>query len=193
MGPNSSNILPYADSTWSLLPYNRRYVFWHLFLLDTVGFILLVEKEWCSFGHKFNDRIGHISDKKSERSPVFIQWLVRSIFTFSKFYNRFQVQTLFLGLCLAITLSISPQFWIQWRFINCICGLCLFLSIWDVFIEFWEGASSIRRSTTFLTVRNTAAKTHPERLFWISFSILICRKQLGSGVGFTKNATNGVF
>ncbi len=51
------------------------------------GFALLVEKEWCSFGHKFAERLGHYqvdgtsrhtnnpvsSDK--ERSPVFFQFL----------------------------------------------------------------------------------------------------------------------
>lgn len=42
------------------------------------GFIVLVEKEWCSFGHKFTDRIGvgiDASLSPSERSPVMIQWL----------------------------------------------------------------------------------------------------------------------
>ena len=38
---------------------------------------MLVEKEWISFGHKFNHRIGHGEDKHSdaERSPVFLQFI----------------------------------------------------------------------------------------------------------------------
>ena len=57
-----------------------------------VGFIVLVEKEWCSFGHKFAhvcppaacrplqlsfQRIGHGEDKHGdeERSPIFVQFL----------------------------------------------------------------------------------------------------------------------
>lgn len=41
------------------------------------GFAVLIEKEWCSFGHKFFDRCGHTIDdpKSEERSPVFLQWI----------------------------------------------------------------------------------------------------------------------
>lgn len=42
------------------------------------GFAALVEKEWCSFGHKFADRIGvgkDITDQPNERSPVMLQFL----------------------------------------------------------------------------------------------------------------------
>lgn len=42
------------------------------------GFACLVEKEWCSFGHKFADRIGigkDITEHPNERSPVMLQFL----------------------------------------------------------------------------------------------------------------------
>ncbi|ETP42310.1 hypothetical protein F442_10771 [Phytophthora nicotianae P10297] len=42
------------------------------------GFASLVEKEWCSFGHKFADRIGvgkDIMDQPNERSPVMLLFL----------------------------------------------------------------------------------------------------------------------
>ncbi|KAJ1354474.1 Carrier protein, mitochondrial [Parelaphostrongylus tenuis] len=41
------------------------------------GFAVLIEKEWCSFGHKFAHRMGHGEDKASdgERSPVFVQFI----------------------------------------------------------------------------------------------------------------------
>uniref|UniRef100_A0A7S2H4Y3 Myotubularin phosphatase domain-containing protein n=1 Tax=Octactis speculum TaxID=3111310 RepID=A0A7S2H4Y3_9STRA len=41
------------------------------------GFGVLVEKEWLSFGHKFQDRVAHGSDDhdSQERSPIMIQWL----------------------------------------------------------------------------------------------------------------------
>mmetsp|Transcript_5078 Transcript_5078/g.9564 ORF Transcript_5078/g.9564 Transcript_5078/m.9564 type:complete len:770 (-) Transcript_5078:69-2378(-) len=43
------------------------------------GFAVLVEKEWCSFGHKFRDRIGNesvaLGAQSEERSPVFILWV----------------------------------------------------------------------------------------------------------------------
>lgn len=41
------------------------------------GFIVLIEKEWISFGHKFADRLGWTQDgwKDEERSPIFFQFL----------------------------------------------------------------------------------------------------------------------
>ncbi|XP_048884933.1 myotubularin-like isoform X2 [Brienomyrus brachyistius] len=41
------------------------------------GFLVLVEKEWLSFGHKFASRIGH-GDKNhadADRSPIFVQFI----------------------------------------------------------------------------------------------------------------------
>eukprot|EP00753_Platysulcus_tardus_P018440 PLAT6864.2.p1 GENE.PLAT6864.2~~PLAT6864.2.p1 ORF type:complete len:1056 (+),score=499.15 PLAT6864.2:41-3169(+) len=44
-----------------------------------VGFEVLVEKEWLSFGHKFARRCGHGPERSknddSQRSPIFVQWL----------------------------------------------------------------------------------------------------------------------
>ncbi|KAN0021669.1 hypothetical protein ACTFIU_003813 [Dictyostelium citrinum] len=43
-----------------------------------IGFQVLIEKEWCSFGHKFESRIGHAgkNEKKSEElSPIFLQFI----------------------------------------------------------------------------------------------------------------------
>ncbi|CAF4857571.1 unnamed protein product, partial [Rotaria socialis] len=39
------------------------------------GYMILIEKEWISFGHKFFLRIGHGDKSDSERSPVFLQFL----------------------------------------------------------------------------------------------------------------------
>ncbi|CAJ0567643.1 unnamed protein product, partial [Mesorhabditis spiculigera] len=41
------------------------------------GFAILIEKEWCSFGFKFAQRIGHGENKASddERSPIFVQFI----------------------------------------------------------------------------------------------------------------------
>jgi hypothetical protein len=41
------------------------------------GFAILIEKEWLSHGHKFEERIGHRGrgEKEKERSPIFFQWL----------------------------------------------------------------------------------------------------------------------
>ena len=43
------------------------------------GFGVLIEKEWCSFGYKFEDRLAHRdtnSENSTERSPVFLQVLL---------------------------------------------------------------------------------------------------------------------
>lgn len=41
------------------------------------GFEVLIEKEWLSFGHKFQQRIGHgdINHSDADRSPVFLQFI----------------------------------------------------------------------------------------------------------------------
>ncbi|CAG9797932.1 unnamed protein product [Chironomus riparius] len=41
------------------------------------GFEVLIEKEWLSFGHKFQQRYGHgdINHSDADRSPVFIQFI----------------------------------------------------------------------------------------------------------------------
>lgn len=41
-----------------------------------MGFGILIEKEWCMFGHKFAQRCNHQPGiRKNESSPVFLQWL----------------------------------------------------------------------------------------------------------------------
>jgi hypothetical protein len=54
----------------------------------------LIEKDWCSFGHKFHDRIGHGNRniESDERSPVFIQWLDVLHQLLLQFPNQFQYQ-----------------------------------------------------------------------------------------------------
>ncbi|KAM9604339.1 phosphatidylinositol-3,5-bisphosphate 3-phosphatase MTMR6 isoform 2-T2 [Trichechus inunguis] len=39
------------------------------------GFMVLIEKDWISFGHKFSERCGHLDGDPKEISPVFIQFL----------------------------------------------------------------------------------------------------------------------
>lgn len=41
------------------------------------GFEILIEKEWLSFGHKFQQRVGHGDDHHSDadRSPIFLQFI----------------------------------------------------------------------------------------------------------------------
>ena len=40
------------------------------------GFALLIEKEWCAYGHKFRDRCGHVqAEHDSDESPIFVLWV----------------------------------------------------------------------------------------------------------------------
>uniref|UniRef100_H3B7V1 Myotubularin related protein 6 n=1 Tax=Latimeria chalumnae TaxID=7897 RepID=H3B7V1_LATCH len=39
------------------------------------GFMVLIEKDWISFGHKFSDRCGQVDGDPKEISPVFTQFL----------------------------------------------------------------------------------------------------------------------
>lgn len=41
------------------------------------GFMVLVQKDWLSYGHKFRTRVGQASDKHSDdqRAPIFVQFL----------------------------------------------------------------------------------------------------------------------
>lgn len=57
------------------------------------GFEVIIEKEWISFGHKFNHRSGHFSSDShlpDERSPVFIQFLDWVHQILSQFPTAFQ-------------------------------------------------------------------------------------------------------
>jgi len=42
------------------------------------GFQILIEKDWVSYGHMFEKRMGHFKGDKQDtdqRSPIFIQWI----------------------------------------------------------------------------------------------------------------------
>ncbi len=39
------------------------------------GFQALIEKDWLAFGHKFQDRCGHVISDPNEISPIFSQFL----------------------------------------------------------------------------------------------------------------------
>jgi len=62
------------------------------------GFEVLVEKEWCSFGHKFSHRIGQGDEKHSneERSPVFLQFIDCAWQITRQFPTAFEFNTFFL-------------------------------------------------------------------------------------------------
>lgn len=55
------------------------------------GFIILIEKEWISFGHPFKKRCGYLSkDDSFDSSPVFIQFLDCVWQTLNQFPSHFE-------------------------------------------------------------------------------------------------------
>jgi len=59
------------------------------------GLIVLVEKDWLSFGFKFMDRSG-MCNKPNEKSPVFVQWLDCLHQVLSQFPTEFEYTEKFL-------------------------------------------------------------------------------------------------
>ncbi|CAG9817959.1 unnamed protein product [Phaedon cochleariae] len=62
------------------------------------GFEVLIEKEWSSFGHKFQQRIGHGDDHHSDadRSPIFLQFIDCVWQITQQFPNAFEFNDYFL-------------------------------------------------------------------------------------------------
>ncbi|XP_011189334.2 myotubularin-related protein 2 [Zeugodacus cucurbitae] len=62
------------------------------------GFEVLIEKEWLSFGHKFQQRIGHGDNRHSDadRSPVFLQFIDCVWQVSQQFPNAFEFNEHFL-------------------------------------------------------------------------------------------------
>lgn len=68
------------------------------------GFAVLVEKEWCSFGHKFAQRIGHGQEKPddAERSPIFVQFIDCVWQLYNQFTASFEFNVRFLKVCILV-------------------------------------------------------------------------------------------
>lgn len=80
MEQDERNVLVHCTDGW-----DRTAQLWTLvqLMLDPFyrtikGLHMLIEKDWISFGHMFEKRMGHFKNEKQdpdERSPIFIQWL----------------------------------------------------------------------------------------------------------------------
>ena len=62
------------------------------------GFQALIEKEFCSFGHKFQDRVGHHCGSKHavEQCPVFVQFIDSVWQLLNQFRTAFQFNSSYL-------------------------------------------------------------------------------------------------
>merc|ERR1719510_2812549 len=54
------------------------------------GFLCLIQKEWCSFGHRFQTRLALGEPPSDEYSPVFIHWLECAYQLFQQFPRAFE-------------------------------------------------------------------------------------------------------
>lgn len=61
-----------------------------------MGFSILIEKEWISFGHRFLDRVGHQNPNKDNISPVFAQFIDCVYQLLFQFPAAFEFNELFL-------------------------------------------------------------------------------------------------
>lgn len=60
------------------------------------GFEVLIEKDWISFGHKFQDRCDHLKKTSQEMSPIFVQFIDCVYHLWQQFPNEFEFNEKFL-------------------------------------------------------------------------------------------------
>jgi myotubularin-related protein 1/2 len=65
------------------------------FYRTTKGFQILIEKEFCAFGHKFGHRMGN-AEHPDERSPIFLQFLDCTWQILQQFPNSFEFSSKYL-------------------------------------------------------------------------------------------------
>eukprot|EP01132_Coremiostelium_polycephalum_P001248 gene1248-1574_t len=91
---HSTSVLIHCSDGWDRTSQNSSLA---MILLDPFyrtlkGFIILIEKEWLSFGHKLAQRCGHGDPKYNDeqRSPVFIQFIECIYHITQQFPNSFE-------------------------------------------------------------------------------------------------------
>ena len=107
----------------------------------TNGFMVLIEKEWVSFGHQFARRFGHGEDRlnfsDSQRSPVFIQWLECVWHALTKYPDLFEFDESLLEVSSPLLpLVCSRPFlisFILFHFPEVYSSSCHFMPVWNVF------------------------------------------------------------
>lgn len=60
------------------------------------GFQVLIEKDWLAFGHKFNDRCGHVTSDSKELAPIFTQFIDSTYQLLQQYPYAFQFNEVFL-------------------------------------------------------------------------------------------------
>lgn len=127
------------------------------FYRTITGFQVLIEKEWISFGHRFRDRLGHLSCP-SQRSPIFLQFLDCVWQIVQQFPSAFEFTPMYL-------VRIAGQVNSQW-FGNFLCNNIhdrQKLSVPTVTVSLWAHLKADEDS-----FRNPTYKRYTETLFPVS-------------------------
>jgi hypothetical protein len=75
------------------------------------GILVLIQKEWCAFGHKFEERLNRVSSLPKEVSPVFLQVLDCIYQLLLQYSNEFEyTETLLLVLVFTLQSGIMSTF-----------------------------------------------------------------------------------
>lgn len=78
-GKNGMNCLVHCSDGWDrttqLISLTQLLVDPHFRTIK--GFMILIEKEWIAYGHKFGERSGHhfLNKNEEQSSPIFLQFL----------------------------------------------------------------------------------------------------------------------
>lgn len=127
------------------------------FYRTITGLQVLIEKEWISFGHRFRDRLGHLSCP-SQRSPVFLQFLDCVWQIVQQFPSAFEFTPMYL-------VRIAEQVNSQW-FGNFLCNNIhdrQKLSVATVTVSLWAHLKADEES-----FRNPTYRKYTETLFPVS-------------------------
>ncbi|KAJ7373757.1 hypothetical protein OS493_011366 [Desmophyllum pertusum] len=127
------------------------------FYRTITGLQVLIEKEWVSFGHRFRDRLGHLSCP-SQRSPVFLQFLDCVWQIVQQFPSAFEFNPLYL-------VRIAEQVNSQW-FGNFLCNNMSErqkLSVSTLTVSLWAQLKADEDN-----FRNPTYKKYTETLFPVS-------------------------
>eukprot|EP01080_Neovahlkampfia_damariscottae_P008744 gene8744-692_t len=86
------------------------------------GFSVLIEKEWISFGFKFQERNDHFNTKSNEKSPIFYQFIHCILLIWMQFPKSFEFNQKFLFFILEQSYSClfekEMDTFSIWNFIN---------------------------------------------------------------------------
>lgn len=95
---NGSNVIVHCSDGWDRTAQtcSLSSLLLDPFYRTVEGYIVLIEKEWLGFGHKFAQRLGFLRGDPKEVSPIFLQFLECTWQVSQQFPRAFEFNELFL-------------------------------------------------------------------------------------------------